>query len=103
MIQLTKKSSVTGLMTQQHETHRLENLFYKRVKSAYYLQDYGLDWDYWTNRKVELPVASFISYLSQRATLQSIVVLDMSYQLQDFTLDVTAKLLDEEIVLTGGV
>lgn len=97
------KPSVTGLINQQHETHRLENLFHKQVGSAYYLPDYGLDWDFFQTKEVEIPVGSFLSYLNQKAMLQGIVVLDQVFEVNDFTLTIRNRLLSEETTLSRGI
>jgi hypothetical protein len=97
------KPSITGLMNQQHEVHRLENLFYKKVNSAYYLPDYGLDWDFFVAQNVEIPVNSFISYLTQRAGRQGLIMLETASSIENFTFTLNTKLLGEEITLLRGV
>lgn len=97
------KYSGTGLMNQQPEVHRLENLFYKQQGSAYYLPKYGLDWDFFLNSQSEIPIGSFLSYMNQRAFQQGIVILDEDFAVEDFTLGVRVKLLDEEMTLTRGI
>jgi hypothetical protein len=97
------KPTLTGLMDQQHEVHRLENLFYKKIKSAYYLQDYGLDWNFFLSRDVEIPINSFVSYLTQRSGRQGLILLETTTQIEDFTFKMRAKLLGEEITLLRGM
>lgn len=97
------KTSLTGLMTQQHEVHRFNNLYHKQKGSAYYLPDFGLDWSFFGTRQAEIPVGAFLSYLNQRATDNGIVVLDQSHEFKNFELHVTTKLLSEEITLTKGI
>lgn len=97
------KPSVTGLMNQQHEVHRFENLFHKQKGSSHYLPEFGLDWSFFGTRQAEIPVGAFLSYLNQRATDQGIVVLDQGYQFKDFALHVRTKLLSEEVTLSRGV
>jgi hypothetical protein len=95
------KTSITGLMMDQHETHRLRNLFYKKIESAYYKPDYGLDWDLWFSDRFEVSTGSFLSYLGQEATKNGIVILDQNAFVQDFSLHVTFKLLSEKITLVN--
>lgn len=97
------KRSCTGLMNQQHEVHRLENLFHKEKGSAHYLPDYGLDWRFFGTRDAEIPVGAFLSYLNQKATDQGIVVLEQGYQIKDFSLHVRTRLLSEETTLSKGI
>lgn len=97
------KRSITGLMTQQHEVHRLENLYHKKKGSAHYLPDYGLDWDLFQTRQAEIPVGAFLSYLNQKATDQGIIVLEQGYEFRDFELYVRTRLLSEEVTLTKGI
>lgn len=97
------KASVTGLMTQQHEVHRLENLFHKKTGSAYYAKDYGLDWAVFDDEQAEIPAGAFLSYLNQKSALQGIVVLNQSFGVKDFTLNITTRLLSEEATLTRGI
>lgn len=96
---ITKKNSFSGLMDQQHETHRLDNLFYKKVDSAYYLPDYGLDWDLWLSQRIEVSTGSWSSYFTQEATLNGIVILDQFAKIEDFSLKVTIQLLSEKVLL----
>lgn len=99
----TNRISVTGLINQQHEVQRLENLFYKKVDSAYYLKSYGLEWDFFLSDRAELPINGFLSYLTQEATKHGIVITDLKYSSEDFTFNLLAKLLTEETVyLTGS-
>lgn len=97
------KRSCTGLMSQQHEVHRLENLYHKKKGSAHYLPDYGLDWDFFQTRDAEIPVGAFLSYFNQKATDQGIVVLEQDYRIEGFELHVRTKLLSEEVTLSKGV
>lgn len=97
------KKSVTGLMNQQHEVHRLENLFHKQRGSSHYLPDFGLDWETFGTRDAEIPVGSFLSYLNQRATDNGIVVLEQGYEIKDFSLYVRTRLLSEETTLSKGI
>ena len=96
------KRSLTGLMTNQHEVNRLDNLFFKKIRSAYYLLDYGLDWDFFTNQKVEIPVESFLSYITQRSANQGIIVTNLDAEVSNFTFYLTAKLLAEDVTLIKG-
>lgn len=100
---MSDKKSLTGLMTQQHEVHRLENLFYKEVGSAYYLPLFGLEWAFFLSERVELPVNSFLSYLTQEATTHGIIITNIESNVSDFALNLNIKLLSEEtIYLTGS-
>jgi hypothetical protein len=96
---ITKKNSFSGLMDQQHETHRLDNLFYKKVDSAYYLPDYGLDWDLWLSDRFEAPSGAWGSYFNHEATKNGIVILDQIIKIKDFSLNVTIQLLSEKVIL----
>ena len=96
------KTSVTGLIDQQHEVHRLDNLFYKEIGSAYYLKDYGLEWRFFNSEKVDLPVNSFLSYLTQEATKHGIVITNIKSKVEDFTLNLRVKLLTEDVVYLSG-
>ena len=98
------KKSITGLINQQHEVHRLENLFYKVVGSAYYLEDYGLDWGFFNNPKIEISTDSFLNYLVQEASKNGIICTEITSEVKDFTLNVRVKLLSEDVVyLSSGV
>lgn len=96
------KPSLTGLMTFDHEVKRLENLFHKQEGSAYYLKNYGLDWNFFQNQQMDIPIGSLLSYFTQKAMSQGIVILEQSYTLEGFTLNVTNKLLSEEVTFTQG-
>lgn len=98
------KQSVTGLMNQQHEVHRLENLFYKAVDSAYYFKNYGLDWSFFADPKIEVSTQSFIDYFTQEATKHGIIMTEVKSSIQDFTLHLRIKLLSEETIhLSTGI
>lgn len=97
------KYSGTGLMNQQPEVHRLENLFYKQQGSAFYLPSYGLDWDFFLNPQADIPAGAFISYLNQKAMAQGIVVLDHEVSLDNFTLNLRTQLLSEQATLSRGI
>ena len=96
------KRSLTGLMTSQHEVNRLDNLFFKKIRSAYYLLDYGLDWDFFTNQKIEIPLNSFLSYMTQRSANQAIIVTNLDADVKNFSIYLTAKLLAEDVLLIRG-
>jgi hypothetical protein len=96
---INPKNSFTGLMNEQHETHRLNNLFFKKVDSAYYLPTYGLDWDLWLSQRIEVSTGSWSSYFTQEATLNGIVILDQFAKIEDFSLKVTIQLLSEKVLL----
>lgn len=97
------KKSVTGLMTMDHEVKRLENLFHKQEGSAYYLKDYGVDWRFFQNQQMDIPVGSLLSYFTQKAMAQGIVILEQNYKIEDFMLKVTSRLLSEEVTFTTGI
>lgn len=100
---MSNKASVTGLMSQQHEVHRLENLFYKQKQSAYYLPDFGLEWDYFLSPKIEIPSSSFLSYMTQQATQNGIIISNINDTISEFTLNLDVTLLSEEtLYLTGS-
>lgn len=98
----SNKKSITGLMNMQHEVRRVDSMFSKNKGSSYYLEDYGLDWTFWSSDRVELPVSSFNSYFTQEATKHGIVVLDINTKIENFALNSRVKLLSEEITLLGG-
>lgn len=97
------KTSVTGLITLQHEVKRLENLFHKTEESAYYLPGYGLDWDLLQSPQFDAPIGALLSHLNQKATEHGIVMLDASSELKDFTLNITAHLLAEDATLSRSI
>lgn len=100
---MSDKKSVTGLMNQAHEVQRLENLFYKKKDSAYFLPDYGLEWDYFLSEKIELPVNSFLSYMTQQATQNGIIITNIDQNVAEFSLNLDVTLLSEQtIFLTGS-
>ena len=80
------KPSVSGLMSQSHEVSRFENLFYKTVNTAYYLQDWGLDWPMFLNNNYQIPLNSFLSYLTQEAMKKGIGITSLTGEIIDFTL-----------------
>ena len=96
------KESVTGLINQDHEVHRLDNLFFKEVGSAYYLQDYGLEWSFFVSERIEVPVNSFLSYMTQQATQNGIIITDINQTFENFTLNLEIQLLTEETVYLTG-
>lgn len=97
------KPSVTGLIDMQHEVKRLENLFHKTEESAYYLPGYGLNWKLIQSPRFDVPVGALLSHLNQKASENGIVILDSSSELKDFTLNITAHLLDEEVTFLRGI
>ena len=100
---MSDKTSVTGLMGQQHEVHRLENLFYKKKDSAYFLPDFGLEWDYFLSPKIEVSTSSFLSYMTQQATQNGIIITNINQNMAEFTLNLDVTLLSEEtLYLTGS-
>jgi hypothetical protein len=101
-VRLTPKPSVTGLMTFQHETKRVDNLFFKKKGSAYYLPEFGIDWDLWNSPRVEYSIDSFSANFTQEATRQGIVVVDVVSDIADFSLNVRVQLLSENVTLNGG-
>ena len=91
------KKSVTNLMNQQHEVHRLENLFFKQVESAYYFKNFGIDWNFFNDQNIEISVTSFVNYFTQEAIKHGIVITDIKANIKNFTLSLQIKLLSEEI------
>lgn len=97
------KTSVTGLINMQHEVKRLENLFHKNEESAYYLPGYGLDWRFMQSPQFDVPVGALLSHLNQKASENGIVILDSTAELKDFTLNIVARLLAEDVTFARGV
>lgn len=87
---ISEKPSVSGLMKQSHEVSRLENLFFKRVNSAYYFKEWGLDWEFFLGSKFELPIEAFTSYLTQDAMTHGILIQSIRLNIEDFTLKMVA-------------
>ena len=99
---MQNKPDKTGLINQDHEVHRLENLFYKRVGSAYYLPSYGLKWDEFLSPSFEVPLGSFTSHLTQQCSFHGIVVKDIQQNNQDFAARLRVILLDESQLYFGS-
>lgn len=97
------RPSITGLMNQQHEVHRLESLFYTQAENIYYQPTWGIDWNFFNNNQMEIPSGAVMSYINQKAMRHGIVILDIESQVQDFTMKTTVKLLDETITFNTGV
>lgn len=89
---MAEKISVSGLMEFTHEVERFENLFYKTINSAYYQVDAGLDWQFWLSSDYALPLASFLSYLTQQASLFGIIIEEISGKIENFTLILNVKI-----------
>lgn len=85
---MREKPSVSGLMNFTHEVERFENLFYKIVQSAYYNQEFGLDWRFWVESPFELPLKSFLSYVTQESSKLGIVLDSIEGNVRDFTLTI---------------
>lgn len=94
-----EKESVSGLMSQSHEISRFENLFMKAINTAYYNEKWGLDWLFFMNSTFEIPLNSFVSYLTQEAIKHGIVVDSIEARIENFTLklNVTIESLEYEI------
>ena len=86
------KPSVSGLMSQSHEVSRFENIFKKSVNTAYYNQLWGLDWVLWLNSSFQLPLNSFISYLTQESAKQGIILTEVIAIIEDFTLNLNVTI-----------
>lgn len=97
------RQSVTGLINQQHEVHRLENLFYTQSENIYYQPTWGLNWKFFNNEQMEIPSGAVLSHINQKAMRHGIVVLDIDATVEDFTLKTVVKLLDETVTLNTGV
>lgn len=94
-----EKPSVSSLMSQAHEVSRFENLFFKTLESAYYNNEWGLDWLSWLSTNYELPLASFLSYITQESAKKGIIVSSITGKIEDFTLklNVTVDGIDYQI------
>ena len=86
----TEKPSVSGLMTQSHEVSRFENLVFKTVGTAYYFDTWGLDWPLFLNNNYQIPLNSFLSYLTQEAMKKGITVTTLTGTIENFTLQINA-------------
>ena len=97
------KPSVSGLMSNDHEINRFENLFYKPVKSAYYFKEWGLDWSLFLSQGFDVPLTSFLSYVRQEATKQGIIIESINGTISDFTLTTTVKINGIEQDINRGL
>ena len=93
---LKQKPSHTGLMTSQHEVNRLDNIFFKKTLSAFYLDEYGLDWDLFESPKITVSIPSFVNYITRQATNQGITILSLEQAFGEFQLNLKATLMSEE-------
>lgn len=100
---MNSKPSVSGLMSNDHEINRFENLFYKPVKSAYYFQEWGLDWSLFLSQGFTAPLSSFFSYVRQEATKQGIIIESINGDISNFTLNMTVKINDIEHDMNRGI
>lgn len=98
-MRVTNKPSHTGLMNQQHEVHRLENLFYTQEGAAHYLPGWGIDWSVFSSPNMEIPTGAFLSYMNQQAFAQGIAILEVARLPSQFELSLRVKLLSEELTL----
>ena len=95
-----QKPSSTGLMSQSHEVSRFENLFFKKIDSAYYNLKWGLDWNFFLDSSYEIPLNSFGAYLVQQAMGHGIVVTGLHLAIADFTLTMTVTVDGIEFTTT---
>lgn len=98
----TEKYSVSGLMKQTHEISRFENLFFKQVGSAYYNQDWGLDWEFFLNTPYEIPLESFVSYMTQESARRGIIITDVNAEIRNFTLQMAVEIEGLKFSLERG-
>lgn len=87
-----EKPSVSGLMNQHHEISRFENLFFKKINTAYYNPKWGLDWDLFLSNRFDVSLGSFLSYVRQEAGKQGIVITEISAEIVNFTLELTVTI-----------
>ena len=95
---MTEKPSVSGLMSQSHEVNRFENLFFKAVGTAYYNLKWGLDWEFWLSPEYALPINSFVSYLTQDATVRGIIIDEITADIENFTLTLNVTIEGVEFI-----
>ncbi len=87
-----KRPSITRLFDQEREVTRFENLLFKRINTATFCAEWGLEWKAFDNDSFTVPVSSLLSNIQQESAARSIMIDSISADIKDFTLFISVKI-----------
>jgi hypothetical protein len=87
------KKSLSGFFDDKHEIARFYNLVKSQSGSKQYLSSWGLDWKTWMSPDINFSRGALSSAVIQQATVNGIVVLDMSIDVtREHTMAISARI-----------